>query len=1222
MYMPGDESDYTITWYGSGSASAGWIGVSDSVSGRTGDFQAYQGGGSGKLAFADGNVIGLNVSADDVDLTTSLVDLGAYAAPDASWFYSQTSDGGVLADGSNAGYGAIVLEGVSYVEMGGTEYTLQTTPTAGGETDVYGDDTIVVDGAGKDLLTFQNNGYTAWYAGGGNDTADLYSGSTEIVFDEAAADYTIGNPSAGVVSVTDNVGSEGTKTIDVEAGTGELLFADGIAIGLGISTDATNYAGAGYDTFDLTGGTTQSQGPAGVANVAVFESGSSVPSGVYNMSADGYGDVEIDGQAAGYNGSAILSGIEKVELGGITYGLMTALVGDDGVTGIPLTIGAPATGTTATIVVDGPENDALTFSGTGTSYWHVGAGTDTATVAAGTVDIYFQGASAQYTVTTTSTGVSVTDSQAARDGVKTLTLTGGATTLVFTDKSENLSNPPVTLTGTSGNDTFTLTTAESALINGEAGTDTVVFSSSMALPTGAWSITENASAQAVVTGTSATGYTGTATLSSIEQLKIDGNVYALVATPIAGGSSTIGTPATGIAGTIVADGAGADTLTFSGTGTSYWHVGAGNNTATLSAGTTEIYFTGASSQYTETYNGTNLVTVKNIATSATDTITLSGGAGELVFASGSTIGLGTEATGDTVEYGGSANDTFTLGAAQSASINGGGGTDAVAFSSSKLVPTGAWSITENAAAQAVVTGTSAAGYTGTATLSGVEQLKIDGNTYALVTTPVAGGSTTITTPGTGIGGTIVADGAGADTLTFTGTGTSYWHVGAGNNTATLSAGTTEIYFTGASSQYTETYNGTNIVTVKNTATSATDAITLTGGAGELVFASGSNIALGTGATGDTVEYGGSASDTFTLGAAQSATINGGSGTDTAVFSSSTVVPTGAWSITENAPAQAIVTGTSAVGYTGTATLTSIEQLKVDGNTYALVTTPVAGGSTTIASPGTGVAGTIVTDGAGIDALAFSGTGTSYWHVGAGNDTATLSAGTTEIYFTGASSQYTETYNGISQVVVNNTATSTTETINLSGGSGELVFASGSNIGLNKSGDTTIYGGSTAATLTGTTGTDTLYAGSAADTLIGNGGSDTYKVGGGTTTETIQNGVSTSNTASGNLDLTATNASGLWLMEVGNNLVIDVLGTTRQTVVKNWFASGDAYAQTSEIVSADSLKLDTALNSLITAMATFSANNSAFNPQTTTDTTLTNSTYYGSLSATDKSSWHT
>ena len=105
-----------------------------------------------------------------------------------------------------------------------------------------GNGTLVVDGGADETLSFGNTGYTAWYAGAGTDTATLLSGNTEIVLDGVASDYTVASPSAGVVTVTRIDGSEGVKTIGVDTGTGELVFDDGAAIGLGITTDATNYA--------------------------------------------------------------------------------------------------------------------------------------------------------------------------------------------------------------------------------------------------------------------------------------------------------------------------------------------------------------------------------------------------------------------------------------------------------------------------------------------------------------------------------------------------------------------------------------------------------------------------------------------------------------------------------------------------------------------------------------------------------------------------------------------------------------------------------------------------------------------------------------------------------------------------------------------------------------------------------------------------------------------
>jgi Ca2+-binding RTX toxin-like protein len=1154
-------------------------------------------------------------------------------------------------DGSDT---ANLNSGDTEIYLAGPESDYTVTSTGSGEvtvtdtSDVDGTGTKTINiGAGTGEIVFgdgneiglgdSNDGTN--YPGTGNNSYSLGNGSDVVHGTGAINTVLVGGPdtlnpylsleesSSGVLTAigTNPAGFEGTavlSNIQIIKATDDsydllVTSATGGSLTISTPTDGTNGSvvvdGPGNDNlvFDSTETTYWFVG--GGNDSATIENGTNI---AYFAGAESDYTISQSSNVltVANNNNMDGTGTKTITLSGVGEGQL--IFGDGN-----------------SLVYDGSGNYTLDFTGTGTNTWTAGPGNTTATLAAGTTVINFPGAQSDYTFSYDNMNTLTVTNNNGEDGVGQkviIRMGGGVGYLAFSSSIVSVGAAPyytwpATQYGTSGNDTFYIVNGNYSIYGG-VGTDTVAFSlSNLYVPDQRWTILQNAAGEVTMTSNISNGFTGLAILNGIEEIIFPGTTYNLLVTPTGGGSLAIGA---GNA-SIVLDEAGTDTISFDNTyvsqyftTASYWHAAAGQTTATLYAGTTEIYLQGASSDYTEQYNGTNQLIVTNtnhMDGTGTKTLILQGGSGELVFGSGNSIALGSTSTGDAVEYGGSENDTFTL-ANSSATINGGGGTDIVVFSGSTAVPVGTWSITENSTGQVLVTGPSV-GYAGTATLTSVEQLTMDGLTYGLIATPTTGGATTIATPAAGLSGTVVVDGAAADALTFSGTGTSYWHVGGGNNTATLSAGTTEIYFTGAESQYTVTYNGTSVVTVKNTATNVTDTLTLTGGSGELVFASGSSIALGSSATGDSVEYGGSANDTFTLASA-TASINGGGGTDTVVFSGSTAAPTGAWSITENSSSQILVTGSS-VGYAGTATLTAVEQLKMNGLTYALKATPVAGGSTTIGTPGTGLSGTIVADGAGADALTFSGTGTSYWHVGGGNNTATLSAGTTEIYFTGAESQYTEIFNGSNVVTVKNTATSATDAVTLSGGTGELVFASGSNIALNKSGDTTIYGGSTAATLTGTSGADTIYAGSGADTLVGNGGADTYMVGVGTTTESIHNGLSSSNTAAGTLEFTGSiDASNLWLQQSGNNLVVDVLGTTRQAVVQNWFASGDTYAQTSEIQSADALKLDTQVASLVQAMATFAAGVSGgFNPQTTTDTTLTNSSYYGTLTTTDHNDWH-
>ncbi len=163
--------------------------------------------------------------------------------------------------------------------------------------------------------------------------------------------------------------------------------------------------------------------------------------------------------------------------------------------------------------------------------------------------------------------------------------------------------------------------------------------------------------------------------------------------------------------------------------------------------------------------------------------------------------------------------------------------------------------------------------------------------------------------------------------------------------------------------------------------------------------------------------------------------------------------------------------------------------------------------------------------------------------------------------------------------------------------------------------------STSVTMAGSSGNDTLTGTSTANTLVGNGGSDIYVLNATNQNDTIVNGSSTTTTAQGELSITNANHNQLWLAQSGNNLVVDVLGTTEQATIQNWY-SGNAGAKLQTVLASDNLKLDSSLQTLVQAMASFSANNPNFNPMTTTHTTLTDSYFGSTLAASATSSWHT
>ena len=1071
------------------------IGFGNSVSTVSPDAAQY--GGSGNDAFyVDGGASTINGGAGT---NTVYFDMNS-VAPDGHLVIGETASGAVTINGAADGYnGTATLTNIQTVYFGNNYYTLFATPSGGGSVTNASSSTynLVEDGAGTDTLTFSTGETNYWHAGAGTTTATLSAGTTEIYFTGPASDYTVAYNGTSQVVVTDK-GAEGTgtKTINLTGGAGELVFGDGTRIGLGNSQtsstpDATQYGTSANDTFWVNGGIDTINGGAGTDVVDFNNSGSGVIDGRWQVSENASGQFVIGGVNAGYDGTATLANVEEVNIEGSVYNLFATPVG-----GGSLTVNYPNNGYGNALVADGAGTDTISFTNPYTSDWHAGAGTTTATLTNGTTEVYFGGPASDYTVAYNGTStVTVTDTGTEGTGTKTIVLTGGNGELVFGDgtriglgNSLSSSTPDATQYGTSGNDTFWVDGGTST-INGGAGTDIVDFNNSgTGVLDGRWSVSENASGQFVIGG-GTSGYDGTATLTNVEQVNIEGAVYNLFATSAGGGSLTVN----GSSNALVTDGAGSDTISFTNTGTSYWHAGAGTTAATLSAGTTEIYFTGIASQYTVAYNSTsNVVTVTDSVAgrNGTKTITLSAGNGELVFADGTRIDLGnsqSSSSPDAVQDGTAANDTFWVNGGIS-TINGGSGTDLVDFNNAGTgVVDGRWSVAETASGQFVIGGVNA-GYDGTATLANVEQVGIAGTTYALFAAPAAGGSLTVG----GTGSDLVADSSGNDALTFSGTGTNYWHTSGGTDTATLSAGTTEIYFLGAESQYTIAYNGTtDVVTVTDSVASrnGTKTITLTGGAGELVFADGSRIGIGSSVSSsipDATQYGSAANDTFYVDGGAS-TINGGAGTNTVRFDMNTVAPDGNLVVTDTAGVVSI--GGIADGYNGTASLTNIQTVYFGSNYYTLFATPSGGGSVTNASSSTY---NLVSDGAGTDTLTFSTSETNYWHAGAGTTTATLSAGTTEVYFTGPASDYTVAYNGTSTVTVTDKGTegTGTKTIVLTGGNGELVFGDNTRIGLGSSQSVSLPD----ATQYGTSGNDTFWVNGGTDFVDGGAGSDLVNFG--------------------------------------------------------------------------------------------------------------------------------
>jgi hypothetical protein len=114
-----------------------------------------------------------------------------------------------------------------------------------------------------------------------------------------------------------------------------------------------------------------------------------------------------------------------------------------------------------------------------------------------------------------------------------------------------------------------------------------------------------------------------------------------------------------------------------------------------------------------------------------------------------------------------------------------------------------------------------------------------------------------------------------------------------------------------------------------------------------------------------------------------------------------------------------------------------------------------------------------------------------------------------------------------------------------------------------------------------------------NTSNGGNGNNTYVASSTTGQATIQ-----ANAAAGSnneLDFVGgiTN-NNLWFLRAGNDLKIDLLGSNTQVDVSGWFNGSSNQLQE---ITAGGLKIDSQVSQLVQAMATYSANNPAFNPAT-------------------------
>ena len=284
-------------------------------------------------------------------------------------------------------------------------------------------------------------------------------------------------------------------------------------------------------------------------------------------------------------------------------------------------------------------------------------------------------------------------------------------------------------------------------------------------------------------------------------------------------------------------------------------------------------------------------------------------------------------------------------------------------------------------------------------------------------------------------------------------------------------------------------------------------------------------------------------------------------------------------------------GTIAVGAGGPASSTAAAA----GSLPPAVTAPVLSGPQ-LTAPGSEIlpAGT-ATAVSGItlnDSFAAGNAGAMAFSVWDSNGTLTMqnAAGATVAGSGGTSITYNATYANVVAALASLSYTS-----GAAGGSDAIHISIYDQAGIST--NDTIGVAATSApggVLSGTAGNDTIYT-TANSTVNGNGGNDTYLFGTGDGSVTLHNGAATTTAAQGQVNLLgAVTDQNLWLVQSGNDLQVDILGTSDKLTISGWYGGSGSQVQAFE---AGGLKLDSSINTLVQAMATYSANNGAFNPQT-------------------------
>ena len=234
-------------------------------------------------------------------------------------------------------------------------------------------------------------------------------------------------------------------------------------------------------------------------------------------------------------------------------------------------------------------------------------------------------------------------------------------------------------------------------------------------------------------------------------------------------------------------------------------------------------------------------------------------------------------------------------------------------------------------------------------------------------------------------------------------------------------------------------------------------------------------------------------------------------------------------------------------------------------------------------------------------------------VGGSSNVITLGA-SSSFWFTSGGGNSINAANGDSIGVTGAGQTATADMVTLNNGtisvnsnSNATIVGSGNVVTAYSNDTVTINGSNTVKSATGNTNF----------TETGTSGNDTYQFARNAGTETITKNATSGLGKNGELDLATGIANNqLWFEQKGNDLQVDILGTTDHVTVKGWYSSDNAKFQAIKTADGNILDINAQFNLLVQNLATFAASHSAFNP--TTATSFPNDP---NLQSTLTASWH-